>query len=136
MVSKRSTKVNRLLWYVIYILLMVTMYGYARGDAGHVAVVYFFLLVIWPLFALRRQEVSDITGEKIIAALENARGRIANLEAENAELRKDRERLEWMVKNEACAYWVDDCAYGICWDGENILHHNWRDAIDEARSGE
>ncbi len=61
MVSKRSTKVNRLLWYVIYILLMVTMYGQARGDAGHVAIVYFFLLVIWPLFALMRQEVSDDT---------------------------------------------------------------------------
>lgn len=51
---------------------------------------------------------------------------------ENAELLKDRERLEWMIKNEASVYWVDDCAYSVSWDGENVMHHNWRDAVDEA----
>ena len=79
--------------------------------------------------------MSDITDKQIIATLKNVRDRIDQLAAENAELLKDRDRLEWMVKNEACVYWVDDCAYGVCWGGENILHHNWRDAIDEARKG-
>jgi hypothetical protein len=59
--------------------------------------------------------------------------RIAVLEAEIRRLREDQRRLEWLVKSEATVYWVDDCHYGVAFDGEDSRPRpNWRDAIDAA----
>jgi hypothetical protein len=64
------------------------------------------------------------------------RQRIAELEAENARLRKDKERLEHLVKKEYLvmsshndkyyiAEWVHD-AYPV-----SSKHKSWREAVDE-----
>jgi hypothetical protein len=68
--------------------------------------------------------------------------RLAELEAEIERLRKDRDRLEWLVKNEMfvarvgneyeIGEWINDydTPYG------ERKHANWREAIDAAMEGE
>ncbi len=74
---------------------------------------------------------------------------IERLRAENADLQKDRERLEWLAERSDCAFiWMQpgdsfgaNFEYTVCCDtgdpGEDYeersqYHDNWRDAIDEA----
>ena len=72
--------------------------------------------------------------------------RIAKLEAQVAELQKDRERLEWMAENSG-EIWDDGSTatprYRVQWEiptndywGGEVWSDNWRDAIDEARGDE
>ena len=62
---------------------------------------------------------------------------IERLRAENAELLKDRKRLEWMVDRGAEVFPWDDGEYTVTFEGnETSSHNDWRDSIDEAMSND
>lgn len=77
-----------------------------------------------------------ITTHDLYCAAMEAVERIESLEAENADLLKDRERLEFLSKNDTHLAEYGEGWSLTCWSRDSAIqtapYKNWRDGIDEA----